>query len=78
MGCQFHRETTVNYSPEDESCPGKSVEFDEDVLQILVKRNLIVTVEKLAEKFGFGHSIIHRYLRTIGKVSKLHQWVSHI
>jgi len=42
-------------------------------LQTLVEQNLIATVEKLAERLGFGYSTIHRHLRAIRKVSKLGQ-----
>jgi len=78
--CQrwFQKFRAGNYNLEDEPRPGRSVELDEDVLQTLVEQNPIVTIEKLAEKLGFGHSTIHRHLRAIGKVSKLGQWVPHI
>jgi len=53
--------------------------LDEDVLQTLVEQNpIVVPVEELAEKLGFGHSTIHRYLRAIGKVSKLGQWIPYV
>jgi len=77
--CQrwFQKFRVGNYNLEDEPRPRRSVELD--VLQTLMKQNPIVTVEELAEKLGFGHSIIHRHLRAIGKVSKLGQWdSSHI
>jgi len=62
--CQrwFQKFRTGNYSLEDEPRTGRFVEFDEDVLQILVKQNPIVTIEELAEKLGFGHSTIYRHL----------------
>jgi len=63
--CQrwFKKFRAGNYGLEDEPRLGRSVELDEDVLQILTKQNLVVTVEELAEKLGFGHSTIHRHLR---------------
>jgi len=76
--CQrwFQKFRAENYSLEDELCPGRSVEFDK-ALQTLMEQNPIVTDEE-PEKLRFGHLIIHRYLRAIGKVSKLNQWVPHI
>lgn len=40
-------------------------------------KSLLLTAEELATKFVFGHSIIHRYLRAVGKASKSDQWVPH-
>jgi len=67
--CQrwFQKFRAGNYSLKDEPRPGRSVELDEDVLQILAEQNPIVTVEELTEKLGLGHSTIHRHLHAIGK-----------
>ncbi|XP_036359491.1 histone-lysine N-methyltransferase SETMAR-like [Octopus sinensis] len=75
--CQrwFQRFRTGNYSLEDDIRPGRSVKLDDEALQALVEENPHLSVQKLAEKLGFGHSTIHRHLRAIGKVNKLGQWV---
>lgn len=66
-----------NYNLKDDPRPGRSIELDVDIQQTLVEQHVILIVQELSKKLGFGRSTIHLHLCAIGKVRKSSQWTPH-
>ena len=64
-------------SLKNEPRPGRSSDFDDDVLKSLVKCSPCQSTRELADKLNTSQSTICHHLEKMGKVSKLGIWVSH-
>lgn len=73
----FKKFRSGNYSLQDDARSGRPMGFNEDVLKVTVEQNPSVTVKKLSKELHSPKSTIHRHLKSIGKVSRLSQWVPH-
>ncbi|XP_023237751.1 histone-lysine N-methyltransferase SETMAR-like [Centruroides sculpturatus] len=73
----FTKFRSGDFSLKDDERPGRSSDFDDDVLKALIEQNPRQTTRELAEKLHTSQSTINRHLQKLGKVSKLGVWVPH-
>lgn len=67
----FQKFRSRNYSLEDKPRPERSVELGEDVLQILIVQNSIVTVDEPIKDFEFGLLLTSTYHRRIKQTESM-------
>jgi histone-lysine N-methyltransferase SETMAR len=73
----FNRFRNGDKTLEDEERPGRSSEFDEKALLVLVSDNPRQSTRELAEQLGSSHMTVERHLKELGFVNKLGTWVPH-
>ena len=62
---------------EDEERSGRPLEFDSNQLRAIIEADPLTTTQEVAEELNVDHSMVLCHLKQIGKVKKLHKWVSH-
>lgn len=73
----FEKFRSGDMTLKDEPKVGRSSEFQNDVLDIIVVENQISTTRELVEILQTSHSTITCYLHRLGKTSKLGHWILH-
>ena len=61
----------------DEECSGRPLEVDSNQLRAIFEVDPLTTTQEVAEQLNVDHSMVLWHLKQIGKVKKLHEWVSH-
>ena len=61
----------------DEECSGRPFEVDSNQLRAVFEVDPLTTTQEVVEYLYVDHYMVVWHLKKIGKVKKLHEWVSH-
>ena len=64
-------------SLEAEEHSGWPLKDDNDQLKAIIEADSLTTTREVAQELSIDHSIVIWHLKSIGKVKRLYQWLSH-
>ena len=64
-------------SLEDEELSGWPMKVDNGQLRAIIEADSLTTTREVAQELSIDHSIVVWHLKSIGKVKRLYQWLSH-
>ena len=73
----FARFKSGDMDVEDKPHTGRPTVFDEEQLKAIIETDPKLTTRELADMLDTHYSTVDRHLNSLGKVSKLGQWVPH-